>query len=1060
MLETLHKRIGFREIEMDLTGPDYHVLLNGVPVKISGTCRHEASALRGRSVTKEMSWEDARLLKEANINGVRTSHYPPREDFIDACDELGILVIEEAPVNFYYHNNSSTAAEIALQEEQIYYSTARMIQRDRSHPSVFMWDLCNETHWEDSFSYQMVDNARAMDPTRPLYLMWYPYDIQENLSPGDSGYLDVAGFHYPNASVLQSQPGKDGRPMLFSEFAHLQCYNMAEWFTDPSVKDDWGEFELFPLWEAAHDSPSALGTTIWNGFNDEFHVPQAVNDSSEEPRLGGWHWGFIDGFRRQRPEYWHVKKVYSPVRISATLLELPAAGNTLEFEIENRYQFTNLNEIEIHWTVGDESGVIQPDIAAATTGIASITPSAALASGQNLELSVVDLYDREIDRYSIPVGAKQVAILPGSRLNETWSLSQDSAQITISGNRSEWVFDKNLGQLSSMQVDSKDVIVGGPYLAVVMTQTTQEQSADKQPYRNTGVIDTLQDNDLAKNWALGSITASSSGGEVEVVIDGTYDEGTVEFVLLYAADGSIDVSYTFTSAFNAPALVPNKNGGLKEDTTDSLWVRQLGPTFEMASDFQTLHWVRDALWSAYPDNHIGRPVGTTTAFRYDGQPGMAFGEEPSWDWPLDSNDLGTNDFRSTKRDVYASMLSGSDGVGLRLTSDGDSQHTRSYVNGGVTRFILSSLNAGGNGQFNKGILNLTDLRNDNKFVVGTVREDTFRLELVDGVDSGEIPTNEAPSVAITSPSSGATYDEPASFNVDVSASDTDGSITKVELRLNGSLEATDYEAPYGFSVSDLSEGSYTVQVRAYDNQGASASETISIVVEGVELSELMTEAETRNAHSGVGVIDGGTGQVINNIRNGAWVRYDDVDFGSGVSRFELSAASKFEDAQVELRLDALDGTLLGTVNVVSTGNWNTFETFGTDISTQVSDVHDLYLIFRGVDGSSLIDVDWWKLYMIQQAMYTGNHVPGTTPSIEINEGIFSIVFARDLSADELRTPQVTFDLSMPWLSGETYIEEYDLGSAGGFQFFRADSLTPVEDEPKQFMRVQTLSDVE
>ncbi len=134
-VEAVQRRFGFRQVEVR----GNQLLVNGRPVKLRGVCRHEAHAIRGRSLAPGMWRHVASLFRDANINLVRTSHYQPAEEFIEACDELGIYVEEEA---LFHHAQYITTPEYRRATLQ---HTAEMVCRDRSHPSIIIWSAGNES---------------------------------------------------------------------------------------------------------------------------------------------------------------------------------------------------------------------------------------------------------------------------------------------------------------------------------------------------------------------------------------------------------------------------------------------------------------------------------------------------------------------------------------------------------------------------------------------------------------------------------------------------------------------------------------------------------------------------------------------------------------------------------------------------------------------------------------------------------------------------------------------------------------------------------------------------
>ena len=347
-VETVQRRIGFRQVEV--RGSELYV--NNQPVKLHGVCRHETHPTRGRSLTPELWRQDADLFRKANVNYIRTSHYPPAEEFIEACDELGLFVEEEAPICWAGHGANAIWKTWKDDDEKfrsiIVRETLEMVARDYNHPSVIIWSLANESLWNAHFQHSL-DAVKAADPSRPASFhdqAWGPYNNQHNQA-------DIAVFHYPTPEQAD-KPDDRGRPMLFGEYCHLNAYNRREIVTDPGVRDAWGQ-AIASMYDKMYAAKGCLGGAIWSGIDDIFLLPDGK-------AVGYGSWGPIDGWRRKKPEYWHMKKAYSPIRILDTTLAASASGVPLTVKVENRYDFTNLKELRIEWHLGKESGFVHPDI--------------------------------------------------------------------------------------------------------------------------------------------------------------------------------------------------------------------------------------------------------------------------------------------------------------------------------------------------------------------------------------------------------------------------------------------------------------------------------------------------------------------------------------------------------------------------------------------------------------------------------------------------------------------------------------------------------------------------
>ena len=264
VVETLSKRIGFRQIE--IRGNQFYV--NGKEIKLRGVNRHDLHLKTGRTIMKEQAEEDVRLLRAANVNFIRTAHYPPREDFLDACDQYGMYVEDEIAVAFVYQFIRPTENDPEFTPAYM-NQFAEMIERDRSHPSVIMWSLGNESYLGRNIQLQH-DYAKQEDPGRPT-IFSYPITIPETKKCYDIWSLHYANYdHDPSAMTDNFSVGESWghtAPVLHDEVAHIPCYNLSELMRDPGVREFWGE-SIKRFWESIFTTKGALGAVIWAGIDE------------------------------------------------------------------------------------------------------------------------------------------------------------------------------------------------------------------------------------------------------------------------------------------------------------------------------------------------------------------------------------------------------------------------------------------------------------------------------------------------------------------------------------------------------------------------------------------------------------------------------------------------------------------------------------------------------------------------------------------------------------------------------------------------------------------------
>lgn len=686
-LEAVERRFGFRQVEVR----GRQIFVNDRPVKLHGFCRHETYPLRGRSLTPEICRKDAELFRNANVNFVRTSHYPPSEEFLDACDELGIFVEDEAPFCWAFRWDESKKDDPNY-AEPIVRQTLEMVQRDRNHPSVIIWSAANESNWGTNFE-RSAETIRRADAGRPRIFSY-----------SKKSYLEIISHHYPGAEISDELSSLEG-PVLFDEYMHLNCYNRDELVTDPGVREDWGR-AFIRVWEKMNTAKGCVGGSIWAGIDDIFYLPSGK-------ATGYGPWGPVDGWRRAKPEYWHVKKAYSPVQVLTKTIAVPKGGKPIKLRIENRYDFTNLNEVSIEWKAGAESGKVKADIVPRKKGTISIPVKSRELDGRELELQIFDRRGFVIDSYLLPIGSTKT-IAPAASLPPSGKLEllTSDADYTIKGERFSWVFDRKSGQIKSGEIDGHKVFEGGPVLMVLpfgKGKCEPNYSEDIPAFNPT-----------CSQWKAEEVSAKEIADGIEVRVKGQYKEAAGDYKMLVNKAGQLIISYNFTYQQEPP-------------TTQHMWnnepdppsYRQMGIVLDFSKSADTLSWERKALWDSYPEDHIGRAQGQAKAFRSGRGPQKQTHTEPAWLWSLDENEMGTNDFRSTKRNILWAALKDDEGYGVLVRSDGK-QSARSYVDGDCVRILVAGYSTGGRDGTSFG-----HLGDERKILEkGSVFEDTICVELV------------------------------------------------------------------------------------------------------------------------------------------------------------------------------------------------------------------------------------------------------------------------------------------------------------------------------------------
>lgn len=657
MIEKVSQTIGFREIE--LVGNQ--VFVNGQAIKLRGVNRHEVHPTRGRSLTMQEWLTDAQLFKEANVNYIRTSHYPPGEEFISLCDSIGLFVECEAPICWVGHGANAHWKDHDPHHPDLYpiilQQNLEMVAQYRNHPSIIIWSMANESAWGPNWQ-KTLEKVNAADPTRPV-------SFHDQAVGGFNNYgstqVQIANWHYPGPGGPDVARKYD-RPMLFGEYAHLNTYNRREIVADPGVRDAWGR-GLEKMFEDMYYSTGCLGGAIWSGVDDVFYLPDGM-------AIGYGEWGPIDSWRRKKPEYWHLKKIYSPIRIVDRDLDLPKPSDPILVSVENRHLYTNLNELDILWQLGDSKGRATANIEPGRKGILKIWTGRVPLADEELIISFVSPQGFVRDQYAFTFSGienqpESSPLLIAPRLNVLERIVQ------VTRGEVTWTFDAASGKLRSVYSGDKEVIADGPELYLIPLSSgpcNTEHSLQIEPL-----------NDPCRNWS-GSISATGkTENSVYIEVTGTYEEAKVWLRYEFDSSDIVQIDYE---------IQPN------EDMNP----RQIGLGFTTSRTMELLEWKRTGQWSVYPDGHLGRPHGKSVPFPDGLLETRSFGASPEWDWESDTHEMGANDFRATRDQLLYATLTYPDQKGVKMIGEGKDAF-RAWVDGRHIKFLCASFSTAGGDLF-------------------------------------------------------------------------------------------------------------------------------------------------------------------------------------------------------------------------------------------------------------------------------------------------------------------------------------------------------------------------
>jgi beta-galactosidase/beta-glucuronidase len=470
VLEVLRFNVGFRQVRVE----NGRLLLNGVPLVLRGVNHHDTHPDEGHAMPWETMVRDIELMKQHNVNCVRTAHYPPDPRFLDLCDRYGLYVIDEADLETHGFGEVGDLNQLSNDPawEAAYLDRAeRMVARDRNHPSVIMWSLGNESGYGRNHD-AMARLIREMDPTCPIH-----YE-----QAGDAPVVDIVSTMYPTVARLIAEGQKDDpRPYFMCEYAHAMGN---------------GPGSLKEYWEAIEAHPRLLGGCVWEWADHGIRRRTADGrewfayggDFGDQPNDGNF---CIDGLvspdREPHPGMLEMKKVYEPVRASAVDL---ATGQVV---VRNRYAFSSLAHLEARWELWREDERLQQG----TLDLPEVPP------GGEAEVTVPFMPGKAVPgaeewlniRFTLAEGTPwaerghEVAwaqfAMPAEVSRATWTpshagsaaplhIEETARAFTITGEDFRLTFDRRAATLSAWQWHGLPLLTSGPMLNVWRAPTDND----------------------------------------------------------------------------------------------------------------------------------------------------------------------------------------------------------------------------------------------------------------------------------------------------------------------------------------------------------------------------------------------------------------------------------------------------------------------------------------------------------------------------------------------------------------------------------------------------------
>ena len=626
VIEQAEQSVGFRTVEINKG----QLLINGNPVRFRGVNRHEHDPRTARVMSEERMLQDILLIKQANINAVRTSHYPNVSRWYELCDSLGLYVMDEADIE--EHGLRGTLASTPDWYAAFMDRAVRMAERDKNYPSIVMWSMGNESGYGPNFA-AISAWLHDFDPTRPVHYegaqgvdgnpdpktvdvisRFYTRVKQEYLNPGIAEGEDKERAENARWERLLeiAERTNDDRPVMTSEYAH-------------SMGNALGNFKEY--WDEIYSNPRMLGGFIWDWVDQGIYkeLPDGRimvaygGDFGDKPNLKAFCFnGLLMSDRETTPKYWEVKKVYAPVQL---------AVNNGQLIVTNRNHHINLSQYRCLWTLTidgkqkEQGEITLLDVAPGESGTITLPAFRSLSDkkalnrkGNNsnstntlsdcqLKVSIVLKSDVLWAKAGHEVTWEQFCLQQGELLSAdlinkgALQVKEDDKSLSVSGRGFSVQWEKKaVGSITSLMYNGKEILTQNHFPVQPVTQAFRAPTDNDKSFGNW----------LAKDWQLHGMDhplISLESFDHEVRADGAvivrirttnlYKEGNVTTTSVYtlSSDGVIDLKTTFLPQGVFPELP------------------RLGLAFCLAPAYNTFTWYGRGPQDNYPDRKTSAATG-------------------------------------------------------------------------------------------------------------------------------------------------------------------------------------------------------------------------------------------------------------------------------------------------------------------------------------------------------------------------------------------------------------------------------------------------------------------
>jgi beta-galactosidase len=602
--QAFSQKVGFRE--MTLKGGQ--LLINGKAVTFKGVNRHEFNPETGRVISRDEMISDIKLMKQYNINAVRTSHYPNVPEWYSLCDEYGLYVIDEA--NIESHELWGKGYGIADRPEwrEAFMARGRaMIERDKNHPSIVIWSLGNEAEMGQNFT-DMANMIRFIDPTRPIH-----YEGRKNYNTADFGSpkqpltsFDIISCMYPSVAAMVSLMQRDpSRPLIVCEYAHSMGNSVG------NLKDYWEAIDRYPrmqggfIWDWADQGLQLRDRTTGKFYNDHINYIDGANAGD----------GLVNADRTPQPEINEVKQVYQYVKLSPTAVGNATPGDQSErVYVRNTFDFQSLEPYALQWTVlrngvPFQQGVVDKLLAQPGQTQVINLPfrlPADVSAEYLLTLRVVlkaatpwAPAGHEVATGQWSVGPK-TQILPTMGINQILSVKAtvEPDKIAVRGASFAVIFDRTTNTMSEFIIRGKNVLQQGLQPSLWRVPTDNDEGGGDLGFatrwRKAGL-----DKAVATPISMTILNTQKHLVKVRCENEIQLNGGVIRQQTDYAVFGTGDVQVTTTFLSDSTSKLPP--------------LARVGMQCQLAPEFSKMNWYGRGPFESYADRKDAALVGSYSA---------------------------------------------------------------------------------------------------------------------------------------------------------------------------------------------------------------------------------------------------------------------------------------------------------------------------------------------------------------------------------------------------------------------------------------------------------------